>query len=243
MLADFFPPPEIILQLQSEELAIPLLKSIINEEEAGRDVNLTRGNYMGLVIEQRLGGEYQNEVQKNITEAWSWLEREIMIAPRPQIGGGSTIYVTGRGKELVQQEDINVYIRSNIIPRGALDPKLTSKVQHLFLRGDYDTAVFAAFKEVEIRVRRRARLPSSSYGVNLMREAFKPERGKLTNTQQISGEQQATMELFAGTIGLFKNPSSHREVNWEEPAECAELIYLANHLLRIIDKHATIAQQ
>jgi len=243
MLAAFFPPPEIILQLQSEELAIPLLKSIINEEEAGRDVNLTRGNYMGLVIEQQFGGEYQNEVHKNITEAWSWLEREIMIAPRPQIGGGSTIYVTGRGKELVQQEDINVYIRSNIIPRGALDPKLTSKVQHLFLRGDYDTAVFAAFKEVEIRVRKRAGLPSSSFGTTLMTEAFKPEGGKLTNPQQIPAERQATMNLFTGAIGLFKNPSSHREVNWEEPAECAELIYLANHLLRIIDKHATIAQQ
>jgi len=242
MLADFFPPPEIILQLQSEELAIPLLKSIISEEEAGHDVNLTRGNYMGLVIEQ-FGGEYQNEVHKNITEAWSWLEREIMIAPRPQIGGGSTIYVTGRGKELAQQEDINVYIRSNIIPRGALDPKLTSKVQHLFLRGDYDTAVFAAFKEVEVRVRKRASLPSSSLGLALMTEAFNPKGGKLTDPQQIPAERQATMNLFTGAIGLFKNPSSHREVNWEEPAECAELIYLANHLLRIIDKHATMAQR
>ena len=243
MLADFFPPPEIILQLQSEELAIPLLKSLISEEEAGRDVNLTRGNYMGLVIGQQLGGEYQNEVQKNITEAWSWLEREIMIAPRPQMGGGSTIYVTGRGKELVQQEDINVYIRSNIISRGALDPKLTSKVQHLFLRGDYDTAVFAAFKEVEVRVRKQASLPSSSLGTTLMTEAFKSEGGKLTNPQQIPAERQATMNLFTGAIGLFKNPSSHREVNWEEPAECAELIYLANHLLRIIDKHATMIQR
>lgn len=243
MLADFFPPPEIILQLQSEELAIPLLKSLISEEEAGRDNNLTRGNYMGLAISQEFGGEYQSEVLKSITEAWCWLEREIMIAPRPQLGGGGIIYVTGRGKELAQQEDINAYIRSNIIPRGALDPKLTSKVQHLFLRGDYDTAVFAAFKEVEIRVRKRASLLSSSYGITLMREAFKPEGGKLTNPQQIPAERQATMDLFAGAIGLFKNPSSHREVNWEDAAECAELIYLANHLLRIIDKHATIAQR
>lgn len=242
MLKDFFPPPEVVLQLNPEELAIPLLKCIIREEEAGRDNNLVRENFFGIALTEEFGGEQTIEVAKAITEAWLWLEREIMIAPRPEPGAGRIVYVTKRGKELSEQSDIQTYIRSNLIPSGILDPRLASKIQHLFIRGDYDTAVFQAFKEVEIRVRERASLLQSELGVELMRTAFHDETGALTDYTRDKAERQATSHLFAGAIGLFKNPSSHRDVNWEDPMECAELIYLANHLLRIVEKHASIAQ-
>lgn len=240
MLERFFPPPEVVLQLNPEELAIPLLKCLIHLEEAKDDNNLIRGNFVGLVLNENFGGEQNIEVAKVITEAWLWLEREILIAPRPEFGAGSIIYVTERGKKLSEQSDIKTYIRSNLIPRGVLDPRLASKVQHLFIRGDYDIAVFQAFKEVEVRVRKLASLPTDLIGSKLMRKAFETENGKLTDLEQITAERQATSDLFAGAIGLFKNPSSHRDVNWENPMECAELIYLANHLLRIAEKHASL---
>lgn len=237
MLKEFFPSPEIVIQLNPEELAIPLLKCLIHLEEAKQDNNLIRENFFGLAVSEKFGGERTTEVAKAITEAWLWLEREIMIAPRPEPGAGRIVYVTERGKKLAEQSDIHDYTRSNLIPRGVLDPRLANKVQHLFIRGDYDTAVFQAFKEVEIRVRERASLDSSVFGCDLMRQAFHPKTGQLTNANQLPAERQATSDLFAGAIGLFKNPSSHRDVDWEDPQECVELIYLANHLLRIVDKH------
>lgn len=242
MLERFFPEPEILLQLKPEELAIPLLRCLINEEEAEHDNNLVRENFFGIAIHERFGGEQSTEVAKAITEAWLWLEREIMIAPRPEPGAGRIMYVTERGKQLAEQSDIYAYIRSNLIPRGVLDPRLADKIQHLFIRGDYDTAVFQAFKEVEIRVRKAAGLPDTLLGTDLMRRAFHPNNGELTDNNQHPSERQALSDLFAGAIGLFKNPSSHRDVDWGDPGECAELIYLANRLLRIVEKHASIAR-
>jgi hypothetical protein len=42
-------------------------------------------------------------------------------------------------------------------------------------------------------------------GVNLMRAAFRKDGGVLTDSAADPGEQVATMALFAGAIGTFKN--------------------------------------
>lgn len=46
-----------------------------------------------------------------------------------------------------------------------------------------------------------------------MREAFNQDRGPLRDPAADGGERVARMELFAGAIGSFKNPHSHRDVN------------------------------
>ncbi len=110
---------------------------------------------------------------------------------------------------------------------------LADKVVPLFRRGDYDTAVFAAFKEVEVRVREAAGLPGHLIGVSLMREAFR-DGGPLANMNQDKGERVALMETFAGAIGMFKNPGSHRSVEFSAN-DAAALIHFASYLLLVVE--------
>lgn len=234
-LEQFFPPLETTLELGTEELAIPLLKSLIQQQQVSA-IGLHLGNYVGSQAIDDFAGDKCEVIMKAITEAWVWLERELMLAPIPG-KGRDWLYVTKKGEKLAGETDISKYMAGNIIPLNSLDPVLAGRVLPLFVRGDYDIAVFQAFKEVEIRVRLAASLSDKLVGVPLMRTAFHIDSGKLADKKRHEGERQATSDLFAGAIGLFKNPSSHRDVNWEDPIECVELIYLANHLLRLVERH------
>lgn len=72
--------------------------------------------------------------------------------------------------------------------------------------GKFELAAFAAMRWVEIRVRALADADESLIGVRLMRDSFNPETGRLADPALDSGERVGVMELFAGSIGTFKNP-------------------------------------
>jgi uncharacterized protein (TIGR02391 family) len=90
-------------------------------------------------------------------------------------------------------------------------------------------------KAVEIAVREAAGLPASAIGTDLMCTAFNVDNGPLTDVNAEKGERQARSDLFAGAIGSYKDPHSHRRVDLDDSDESAEIIMLANHLLRIVD--------
>lgn len=105
----------------------------------------------------------------------------------------------------------------------------------LFRRGDYDTAVFRAFKEVEVRVRRNGGYGDEDIGRALMNLAPGPS-GRLKVASGNKDDQSAIRELFAGAISACKNPSSHHEVQFDDRREVIDMVHLANHLLRIVDR-------
>ena len=96
-------------------------------------------------------------------------------------------------------------------------------------------AAFAAMREVEIRTRELAGASRSDIGTKLMQRAFEPE-GPLADPEQDPGERVATMELFKGAIGVFKNPSSHRTVNYGDPTLASEVVLFADLLLLILNQ-------
>ncbi|MDD5546875.1 MAG: TIGR02391 family protein [Candidatus Omnitrophica bacterium] len=234
-LKDVLLPPDELLLLEPEEIAAFLLDYLCGSVEQQRG-HLNRHNFTLNENISRYAGDKTNEVGKAIMEAWCWLEKEGMIAPTPNMSGSDWRYVTKKGFKYRKKVDLDTYKKNYLLHKEALDGNLFDNVYNLFIRGDYDTAVFRAYKEVEVRVREKAGLPDDLLGVNLMRTAFNPDNGRLTDVDSLPAERQATSDLFAGSIGLFKNPSSHRKVNLSDPNEAAEIILFANYLLRIIDR-------
>ncbi len=189
-------------------------------------------------------GDKQPQVAQAILEAWQWLVSETLLVERATSGGGGWYLLSRRGERLgASPEAFEAYRKASLLPKGHLHPEIASKVYAAFLRGEYDTAIFQAFREVEVAVREAGKFGPDDFGLLLMRAAFKPaERkgvsttpGPLTDTSLPVAEQDAMANLFAGAIGLYKNPQSHRHVP-THGEDAAEVIVMASQLLRIVDR-------
>ena len=243
-LFEILPDAEHLLSLSPEDLAGPLLVSLEGMEQINPE-GIISYDIMEEVIKRNSDLKYphgcRDEVLFALMEAWQWLVREGFVAPRPtklarpsNAGTITTYFVTKRGKQIETREDFEAYRKADLLPKGQLHSIIAKKVWSLFLQGDYDTAVFKAFKEVEIAVREASYYADTELGVPLMRDAFHTENGPLTDLNQQKAERQARSDLFAGAIGSYKNPSSHRNVEITAE-EAVEIIILASHLLRIVD--------
>jgi uncharacterized protein (TIGR02391 family) len=176
-----------------------------------------------------------NVMLARLSDAWAWLESQALIGPSAQNPSGGWHRVTTIGAEVAKNPKAVAKVWAADRLAGDLHQTLSSARSN-FALGEYETASFAAMKAVEVEVRRVAGLPNELLGVNLMRKAFSPKDGVLRDPGAEGGEQQATADLFAGAIGAYKNPASHRAVQFDDPMEVAEVIQLADLLLRIVQR-------
>lgn len=143
---------------------------------------------------------YQSEhLRIPLAEAWTWLEREGLIAPVPNPANTARlVYITRKGRRFPHRSDYQTYLNARLLPERLIHPRLLDKIYSTFLRGDYDTAVFQSFKELEVAIREGGGFATTDLGVDLTRKAFKPEAGPLTDSTTPLGEQEALMHLMAG---------------------------------------------
>jgi uncharacterized protein (TIGR02391 family) len=229
-LAQALPAAESVLELEPEALGGYLLEAL----SAGDSQDLLLDRFMA-----RIRAHYkQDAVNSAFLEAWAWLVREgLLISTKDD-----TYLISRRGIKLKGRQDLEAYRKSNILPKGSLHPVIADRVWPNFIRGEYETAVFQAFKEVEVAVRTAGGFQATDIGTDLMEKAFDYKFGPLTDLGLPDADRKAMLALFAGAVGLFKNPSSHQHRTLNDPDEAAEMISLASLLMRTVDSRTESAK-
>lgn len=220
------PDPSRALALPVDELALEVLADIVATNEwneynylnsASQDPRYRRGD----------------AALRALAEALTWLRSRVFIARTPGQSADAAIFVTRAGHTALKG-GLGLLRASARLHEG-LHPSIERRCRRQFLLGEYEQAVFVAMKSVEVRVRELASLGDDITGVDLMNRAFGP-KGALTDPGAVKGEQEGTRMMFAGAYATLRNPSGHREVNYDDVAEAAEAVVVASLLMRILDR-------
>lgn len=237
-LTDLIPDVDVLVALAPEELAEVILRlaherrsnNLVHLQSITVDIHGTPGASNGYPQVRKRDAELA------LAEAWNWLSVQGLLIPEPGTNGNSGwMFLGRRARTILASDTFKTYVRSVAFPKTLLHPTIADEVWLDIIRGDIETAVFKSFRAVEVAVREAGHFADTDIGTALMRKAFDKTTGRLSNTQQPEAEREALAHLFAGAIGSYKNPHSHRTVSINDATEAQEMVILASHLLRIVD--------
>ena len=170
-LSSLVPHADDLLALEVEEVAgvlLVILNSLVDDSggaliSAGR---ISQNTFFGELDRSPDYPLRKDEVKNLLIEAWSWLHGEGFLVRHPH---HDWFMISTRAKRLQSRDDFAAYRKGSLLPKAQLHPMIAAKVYPAFLRGEYDTAVFQAFREVEISVRTAGKFPPELVGKELMR--------------------------------------------------------------------------
>ena len=215
--------PEQVLALPIDQLGLAILVDLKETSEWNEH------NYV-VKAEQ---APFRGPPLRAIAEAMTWLRARGLIARTPDQSSSDAIFITRAGHRALAEGTLALDATERL--QMGTHPHILTKARPQFLLGEYEQGVFTSMKAVEVRVRKLAGFGEDAVGVDLMNHAF-GSAGPLTDPTAVKGEQEGTRALFAGAYAVFRNPTGHREVNFEDPNEAAEMVHTASLLMRILDR-------
>lgn len=228
------PEAHSVATMQPADLAGYVLEVLMSADQTKRGI-WNRRNFCMQVSREFSEPGHAAEMQVGIacSSAWAWLEANGFICRHPE--QDNEWYVpTPKGEALRNSQELQTFLTSERLPEQFLQAELLTNVRPLFFQGRLETAVFEAFKTLEVAIRSAAGLGHDLVGVQLASRAFNPEDGQLTDRTAERGERVALMNLMTGALGSYKNPASHRRVEITAD-EARDMIILASHLLKIVE--------
>ena len=225
--------PNDALELPVDELALVILKDI-NETRADCEFNYISQYTQQMDSPYRVGtvSTYHLGLYA-VTEAIAWLRARHMLSHRPDDSRSDTMVVTVTGRKAMDMNPKDIKAIERL--QENIHPLILVRARRQFLLGEYENAIFVSMNAIEVRVRKLAGFSDSDIGKDLMIKAFK-DGGPLADIKAPKGEVDGTMMLFAGAYAVFRNPSGHRDVEYDDVTEASEAVITASLLMRILDK-------
>lgn len=167
-LKDIIPDTATLITLDPEELGLTLLRVLVDRKDNNGMIH--PGNFESELFrfdETAYPREDQDVVLEAVRESFAWLEGQaLLVAPDPMNAQGGWRRIGRRGRRLATEQGAADYKQAALLPKQLLHPRIKDKVYLDFQRGDYQSAVFKAFREVEIAVRDRSGI-TGEVGVTL----------------------------------------------------------------------------
>lgn len=229
-----FPTVEALELAGVAAVAGAMLKTLLPSTKNGETAFHVR-NQIGEI--QGLYESRQWEAGRAASEAFNWLQARGFMCQAPASDVGWFI-LTRAGLKAAHVHDFPAWSADRELPESLLHPQIAAECMTSFRAAKYDTAVFEAFRALEVAIRTGADLGPEFLGTKLATRAFHPEDGPLTDKGQDGGERTGLMNLMSGALGYFKNPQSHRKVNLTA-SEAREMLVFASHLMRVVEGRAS----
>lgn len=169
-------------------------------------------------------------------DAFALLERWELAEPADDMNGRNGYMVlTEKGKATTERTDFERIRVRGLLREEMLHPRLQGQIYGYFAADDLGTAVFEAFKAVEIEVRAAGGYDEKQHGKELMGRAF-AIGGALVKPSDDKSDREALSGLFVGALNRFRNPGAHTRRTFQDVLEAMEELMFASQLLRIVDE-------
>jgi len=227
----------MILAAEPEDLAWPILAYLIRQTKNQQGGQLSRFNFLNLLRDRGAS----DDIQSAVAEAWDWLASLGLIIERPNSSTPVWHQLTRRALKMIDRSDFLSFKQQRQTGYELLHPSIRDNVWPLYVRGDYDTAVGRAFKEVEVTMRAKGNFKTSDCGERLIKAFFRmfvvpgdePDR---------SNDLPDGAKMFIGAFGMYRNPAVHQVEKIEDATFAMEVLVQAGHFLRIVEAAVPSAQ-
>jgi hypothetical protein len=191
------PDVEAFLALAPEELAAKMLFLLQQRKQ-----EMIHGSSLENELWGGIGGApspsypttRQQDTHLAFAEAWAWLEAQGLLVPAEGTNGtNGWRHLSRRARQFTSEAEFAEYRVARLIPREILNAQIADPVWRAMMRGEYDVAVFLAMKAVEVAVREASGMGDGLVGVKLIRAAFAPEGGALSDPSAEGGDSTWSM--------------------------------------------------
>lgn len=223
-------------QMSAADAAEYLLPILVRRWEGGRQAIKLDWLHS---VEKTVSSE---EGRLVLSEAWQWLLREGLLVPSTNtdlLDPTGCFVPSSAGREAKAPGALSEVRQARALPTDLLHPTVQATALLEFHRGYYGTAISAAFRSVDVRLRQLCpEIPPATR--DFARAAFSTSTpGPLADTREDvpPGERDALAHFFAGALGRYRNPTAHRDIDFTA-REAVELLILASHLHYLAEAQA-----